>query len=228
MNNAANAPAPSTDSWSTPSPHWGTGIDPRSSENGLFTLFYGTLARCSQYDWLNAGRTLIDKTYLTILSKSCQLSMLGIEPTELASRLDAFIRTTLIPLWDELDELDHEERHLKAVAMVQEMNEMLFAGHKDGEEMSSHILYYLCPQLPVFPLDSNALQVLAQRSQNAIEGYDNFHQVCRSEFAQLLPQLDHTKPTAEYGDDKARALVQRRLSHGDWWQRRSLMQSIAL
>jgi len=202
--------------WQTPSPHWGIGVDPRSSENGLFTLFYASLERASHYSWLNAGRTLIDKTYLSILCQAHQINMQGIQPTELANRLDQFIRSELVPRWQILDELDHEARHQLALELLEQANSTLFEGYPAGQSTSSHILFYLCPQLPFFPLPA----------ETDIP-YPAWHNQCRSQLAQLLPQLTTAPGTATYGDNKAQAFTRRRLQQGDWWQRWLFIQQQA-
>jgi len=194
--------------WTTPSPHWGTGIDPRSSEGGLFSLFYATLERASHYQWLNAGRTLVDKTYLTILCKAQQCSMQGIQPTELASRLDTFIRGELVERWTELDDLDHETRHTLALELHSKASDVMFPGDAAGEITSSQILFYLVPQLPFFPMPADA-----QGS------YADWHQECRGQLALALPHLTEAPLPAVYGDEKAQRFVEARLKQGDWWQR---------
>ena len=53
--------------WQAPFPGFTSGQDPRTSDNALLVLTYGGLDQAARHAWLNAGRRLIDKTYVEIL-----------------------------------------------------------------------------------------------------------------------------------------------------------------
>ena len=61
------AHARALDRWARPFPGFTSGHDPRTSDQGLLTCLYGSLEHAARHEWLNAGRRLIDKTYLGML-----------------------------------------------------------------------------------------------------------------------------------------------------------------
>jgi hypothetical protein len=199
--------------WSQPHPYFTSGTDMRSSDNALLVLLYGGLEKASRYGWLNAGRTLIDKTYLRILWITQQLEPPGISFDELASRLDGFIRAELQPVWDTLAELEHEERHALAVTLVARVQAQVFQ-RDDQLASASVLLFFLCPQLPVF--------VYRQGGENA--DYVSWHQTCRRRLANVLPLVGHAVPSPSYGTAQEQLLISRLLNQGDWWVRRLLTQ----
>nr|WP_067291549.1 hypothetical protein [Marinobacterium profundum] len=202
-------------SWQQPHPDFTSGLDARSSENALLVLMYGGLEKAARYGWLNAGRTLIDKTYLRILWITQQLAPTGISFDELASRLDGFIRRELQPRWDELDSLEHDARHELAIALVEEFQAQVFQG-TDQLEAATSVLFFLCPQLPVF-------RYTDPQSVPASD-YPAWHQSCRQRLIALLPQVCSTTPFAHYGTAQEQQLITRLLAQSDWWPRRLLSQ----
>lgn len=197
-------------SWHQANPLVGSGQDSRSSENGLLTIFYGNLERASQYEWLNAGRTLIDKTYISILWQAAKLPAIGVNSHEIACALDSFIRQRLQPLWAELDDLSHDAKHQLAIELVQEAAAQLFGSHTQTIA-ASWLLYYLCPQLPVFPLPVNI-------EQSGVT-YADHHQQCRARLKQVLPKIHSSAPKAHFGNEKEKRIIDQVLNSSDWWLR---------
>ncbi|MBY4678834.1 hypothetical protein [Marinobacterium arenosum] len=202
--------------WSSPHPAFSSGHDARSSECGLLTLFYGNLERASRYAWLNAGRTLIDKTYLSILWQTQGLPPTGIDNTRLAGNLDSFIRSELEQCWESLEMLAHEERHELAIELVEQAAVQVLGDSQQHQAAASYLLFYLCPQLPVFPLKVP----LAGEAESA--NYSAHHRNCREQFARQLPHLAEAPPQACYGNDREQAIVNEALVRSDWWLRRML------
>lgn len=219
---------PQTDieSWSQPSPNVGSGHDARSSENGLLTIMYGSLEHAARFDWLNAGRTLVDKTYISILWQAADLPPTGVEPTRKASNLDAFVRTELEPLWDNFHDLDHTEKQALTLRLVEQCaNDVFGSGYQ--EEAASWLLFYLCPQLPVFPLNDALRAILADKAEKSVlNSYADYHQACRAEFTRLLPHIHSTAPAAQYGTDREKQAINQMLRSSDWWQRRNLIHHL--
>jgi hypothetical protein len=202
-------------SWHQPHPAFTSGKDSRSSENALLVLMYGSLDKAARFGWLNAGRTLIDKTYLRILWATQGLEPTGISFDELASRLDAFIRRELQTCWDFLDSLEHEARHEQAKRLVERLQAQVF--QSSGQlESATAVLFFLCPQLPVF---------LYTKSPNTqaepVTDYPAWHRGCRQRLVPLLP-LGRNTPSARYGTAQEQQLITRLLAQSDWWPRRLL------
>ncbi|MBS7690637.1 hypothetical protein I0E98_09845 [Pseudomonas lalucatii] len=143
--------------WQQPHPAFAAGRDARSSDNGLLLTCYGNLARAAGAAWQNAGRTLIDKTYLRMLGDRAGLDFLGLSADELAARLDGFIRRELAPRWVQLDEWRGGEGLEPALALLEAGNRALF-DDDSGQRATSWLLFYLCPQLPLLPMPAGAAQ----------------------------------------------------------------------
>ncbi len=184
--------------WQHPNPLFAGGNDHRSSENSLLLLFYGNLHKAAGYNWQNAGRTLIDKTYLRILGLCTDMDMQGLSTDELAARLDSFIRRELMPRW----QLVRQSHGSEGLELAQELLDS--AGHALFEAPSMHkqtsqILFYLCPQLPLLVSE----QPLACQEQ-----------------LNTLPVLP--RPLTFAGDAQQQALIRQLIEGSDWWRRRVL------
>lgn len=212
--------------WNTPSPLVGSGHDARSSENGLLAIMYGSLEYASRFEWLNAGRTLVDKTYINILWQAADLPFNGVDRTRMASNLDAFIRAHLQPLWHEFEHLTHDEKHQLTIDLITRAANDIF-GTDYQEEAASWLLYYLCPQLPVFPMSDTLINAVADaHGKSVLNGYAGYHQVCRQQFSHLLPHIHSSAPAAEYGTPREVEVIDQMLRGCDWWQRRCLVHHI--
>ncbi len=209
--------------WNLPHPAFASGQDLRSSERGLLQLLYGSMEHAARYQWQNGGRTLVDKTYLSILWTALELPPLSIGFETLASNLDRFIRLHLTECWNDLDQLDHEARHQLAIELVERASEQLF-GSLHNDSYASNVLFFLCPQLPVFPYsESHHLALQAQFPQQSTPGYADYHQACRQLLGHNLPHICSTPaPSAETTLPHLNTL----LSQTDWWPRRLLAQQI--
>ncbi|MBE9398219.1 hypothetical protein IOQ59_13235 [Pontibacterium sp. N1Y112] len=212
--------------WNTPSQQVGSGYDARSSENGLLTIMYGSLEHASRFEWLNAGRTLVDKTYINILWQAADLPPTGVDRTRMASDLDAFVRAHLQPLWQEFEHLTHDEKHQLTIKLVERAaNDVFGTGYQ--EEASSWLLYYLCPPLPVFPMNDVLRNVIADtQGKSVLNSYAEYHQACRQQFSHLLPHIHSTAPAAEYGTVREIDAINQILRGSDWWQRRCLIHHL--
>jgi len=193
--------------WRAPRPHVLSGIDSRSSDCGLLTLFLGSLAHASAHHWLNAGRTLVDKTYIQILWEAHQLSHEGKIAHDLASLLDSFIRETIQPQWDTLDDLSLEARHQLTIEWVNTLTKALFSD-TTNQTAASWLLFYLLPQLPVMPI-TDTLEL----------DYWKYHHPVWKRFAQQLPYLITPYLGSDYGSPHQRLMINTAVNAGDWWQR---------
>ena len=210
--------------WCLPSTKVGSGHDSRSSHNGLLTIFFGSLENSARFGWLNAGRTLVDKTYLSILWQAAELPSLGVDFTRMASSLDAFVRAELEPRWPEFEHLHHSEKQTLSISLTQAAAEQVF-GSGYQEQCASWLLFYLCPQLPLFPFNSSLQATIAARlDQPVAEDYALYQQQCRQLFSRMLPGLHNQPPVAEYGSDREQRTIDQILQGSDWWQRHCFIQ----
>ncbi|WP_339510949.1 hypothetical protein [Pseudomonas sp. RL_15y_Pfl2_60] len=184
--------------WQQPNPRFAGGNDQRSSENGLLLLFYGSLQKAAGYDWQNAGRSLIDKTYLRMLGQCTGLDMQGVSADELAARMDGFIRSELAPRWDHIRQC-HDSAGLElAQELLDRASHMLFE-MPGMQAQTSPILFYLCPHLPLLIGE----QPLANQEQ-----------------LNALPVLP--RPQLFAGNAQQQALIRQLIEGSDWWRRRVL------
>ena len=93
--------------WQSPFPGFTSGSDIRTSDNALLVHLYGGLEHAANNDWLNAGRRLIDKTYVDMLWHVQNLLPLrACKPESVAASLDTFITEEIKPAWPGLYQLD--------------------------------------------------------------------------------------------------------------------------
>ena len=148
--------------WQAPWTGFASGRDPRSSDNALLVLTYGGLVHAAQHEWLNAGRRLIDKTYIDMLWHVQDLThMRTCRPEQIAAALDAVIDDTIRPLWPSLADLSDEQRFATATAWVEQMAARCF-GSLHSEVAASRLMFYLLPMLPVFNLSRGHQLALAR------------------------------------------------------------------
>ncbi|WPC06053.1 hypothetical protein SBP02_04680 [Pseudomonas benzenivorans] len=198
------------EAWQQPHPAFASGRDARSSDNGLLLQCYGNLTRAAGAAWQNAGRTLIDKTYLRMLKDCAGLDFLGLSADELAARLDGFIRRELAPRWAQLEQWRGAEGLEPALALLEAGNRALF-DDAGGYPATSWLLFYLCPQLPLLPVPAGAApHAWLQRAQ---------------ELQAQLPVLP--RPRLFAGDAREQALIRQLIEGSDWWRRRVLAAWLA-
>ncbi|MCW8886999.1 MAG: hypothetical protein OQK12_17370 [Motiliproteus sp.] len=213
--------------WTQPSERVGSGQDDRSSQNGLLSIFYGSLDKASQYNWLNAGRTLVDKTYINILKQSEDLPSIGVDSHHVATELDRFIREELQPIWQEIDHLDHTGKQALTLTLLDKAADRLFGSDRQ-ENHASWLLFYLCPQLPIFPYGPLLNQALSNRlhQESVFENYHPYYRGSCELFTRMLPNLVSEQPPAWYGDKSQQQSVNRLKSGSDWWQRHRFIRQL--
>jgi hypothetical protein len=212
--------------WSSASPNVGTGFDSRSSDNGLLTIMYGSLTKAHDFNWLNAGRTLVDKTYLYVLFQAKQLSIGGVTHHDIAPPLELFVRANLQPVWDDLAQMSADEKKALTTHLVKLAASTLF-GSNEQTQAASWLLFYLCPQLPIFPmtvhLHDALMQKKAVKSSDApyqdIDCYQDYQRAAHTLFDKSQPLIHYQQPNPSYGNAKEQAMVDTVLNQSDWWQR---------
>jgi len=210
-------------SWSTPCSQVGSGFDSRSSENGLLVIMYGSLERASHFGWLNAGRTLVDKTYIHLLWQAKQVPSFGLTHHDIAPQLELFIRAHLQPRWDEMKGLTPNEAEQLAIDLVRLAASDLF-GSCYQEEAASWLLYYLCPQLPIFPISACFQKAINQPQaikhvDDIPQSYESYYRACQARYNKLPSQTHGDYPTASYGNNQAQVIIEQLLINSDWWSR---------
>lgn len=193
--------------WQQPHPAFASGRDVRSSENALLLQFYGSLVKAAGCGWQNAGRTLVDQTYLRILKDCSGLDFQGLSVDELAARLDSFIRHELAPRWAQIAESRGAEALQLAAELLEACSLALFASAR-VQAATHQLLFYLCPQLPLLPCPSDPRQHADAQLQA---------------FQPLLAQLPVLpRPRQFAGDAQQQALIRQLIEGSDWWRRRVL------
>ncbi|MBA1202813.1 hypothetical protein G7009_13795 [Pseudomonas capeferrum] len=193
--------------WLQPHRAFASGMDARSSENALLLNFHGSVAKAAGLGWQNAGRTLVDKTYLRILKDCFGLDFLGFSEDELAARLDGFIRQELAARWVQIAGNCGAEGLQLADQLLKACNLALFAS-EHVQTPTRQLMFYLCPQLPQLPYLSEP--------QKSI---DNPLQTYQALLA-TLPVLPRPRQFA--GDAHQQALIRQVIEGSDWWPRRVL------
>lgn len=208
--------------WLHPNTLVGTGDDKRSSEDGLLTIFYGTMANAAQLQWNLSTSTIIDGAYLKILWQAINLEPLTSTDQDIAAALQVFILTEIEPLWEEFDMMSHDEKHEQAIRLIKLASVRLFGTEKQ-ERAASWLLYYLLPQLPIFPMNKAlCIAVTKLQHQEKALSYVDYHATCRNQLSRLLPYIHSGSPTpakSAFGTKEERKFVDDALKNGNWWQR---------
>lgn len=203
--------------WQAPFPDFASGHDRRTSDAGLLELFYGGLLHAAAHDWLNAGRRLIDKTYVDMLWHVQRLTrMRACGAEQIAAALDDFIRGEVALRWTTLGQLTADDRAALARAWVEHLATHGF-GSMHSEAAASRLLFYLCPTLPVFNLSSGHLLALRQLDHPApSQRYGDYAAHAAAAYRERLPALlDRATPVGTDGDAARQVLAET-----DWWPRR--------
>lgn len=210
--------------WSVPCPRAGTGFDIRSSENGLLTIMYGSLERASHFGWLNAGRTLVDKTYIQLLWQVKQLPYFGLTHHDIATQLELFIREHLQPIWADIDKITVIKKQKLASRLINIAASTLF-GNRHQEQAASWLLFYLCPQLPIFPIIHHLLNATSQNhtvtySKKPHQTVNYYNKISSRYLYEKSQSLNHyILPTVNYGNEKEQTIINTMLINSDWWSR---------
>lgn len=216
------AHARALDRWARPFPGFMSGHDPRTSDQGLLTCLYGSLEHAARHEWLNAGRRLIDKTYIGMLWHVQDLTDLrGVRAEQVAAGLDTFIRDVVRPVWAELPHLPDGTSLEISTAWVEQMAGSCF-GSVYSEAAASRLMFFLFPMLPIFNLSQGhrlALDEIGHPPDR--QSYRAFAQAALSAYQAYLPRLvDHSRPAPSAADPRQRHLIQDLLEQTDWWTRR--------
>ena len=217
-----NAYAAALQRWESPFSGFAAGWDKRSSDNALLHLFYGGLVHVAHYDWLNAGRRLIDKTYVDILwHVQDLLDLKARTPEQIAAALDGFISGTLKEMWDSLTSDDRQTSLGLSRNLVQQLADEGF-GSVRSERAASRLLYFLLPMLPVYNLCPAHVEVLKSHGyQPCSDDYAGFSEVSEQAFQKLLPRLEgYAPPCPVFGSESNQMLIEKLLNETDWWHRR--------
>lgn len=208
--------------WSSPHPDFTSGHDSRTSDNALLTHMYGGLAHAANHQWQNAGRRLIDKTYISMLWSVQSLTpMKACSAERISAALDDFIQRTLSHKWADLGSSNEQQKKDLALSWIEEWSTSLF-GSLNSEIAASRLLFFLCPALPVFNLSHGHLMALAEMGYpSASHSYQIYAESAQAAYQKLKPALDELpRPEASYGTAAEAALIQQVIDESDWWQRR--------
>jgi len=218
--------------WQNPFPGFASGFDKRTSDNALLVQFYGGLTHAANHEWLNAGRRLIDKTYINMLwHVQSLLPMYACNSERISTALDNFILEHIRPIWSELSDLNDSEKQGLAESLVKQAATTVF-GSLQSEVAASRLLFMLCPILPIYNL-SLGNQLALQRLGYTIpdNSYPTFVQTCTTCRDSIMLQIEALNlPQPIFGSDEELALINQLLNNHDWWTRRvfdALLQQIA-
>lgn len=219
--------------WCTANPDVGTGFDSRSSNSGLLTIMYGSLERAHHFNWLNAGRTLVDKTYIQLLWQAKQLPAIGVTHHDIALRLELFVRANLQPIWSDIEQMTAVKKQALATHLVNLAASTLF-GSSHQTQAASWFLFYLCPQLPIFPITHCLRDALvpkhtiasSEKLTQAVDCYNDYQISAQALYENLQPLSHCALPTVSYGNVKEQAIIKSILINSDWWSRHCFIQHL--
>ena len=208
--------------WDRPFPGFTSGHDRRTSDRGMVILLYGGLEHAARHEWLNAGRRLIDKTYVDMLWHVQGLTKVRTSrPEQIAASLDRFIVDTVRPGWTDLPGLSDDERLETSIAWVEQMAGQCF-GSMHSEVAASRMLFFLVPMLPLFNFSRGHQLALAKLGHAPdTDDYRGYAKAANSAYRTILARLRRLPlPDATAENDQNRELIDNVLQRSDWWTRR--------
>lgn len=218
--------------WQSPYRGFASGFDTRTSDNALLVQIYGGLNHAANHEWLNAGRRLIDKTYINMLwHVQSLLPMSACSPESISAALDNFILEHIRPIWLALPKLSDSKKQDLAESLAKQAATALFGSLK-SEVAASRLLFILCPTLPIYNLSlGNQLALRTLGYAPADNSYPAFVQSCNAGCKSIIQQIESLAlPQPAFGSLSEQALISELLHDHDWWTRRvfdALLQQIA-
>jgi len=208
--------------WNSPISSFTSGQDIRTTDNALLVLTYGNLHYAANSNWVNAGRSLVDKTYIDMLRHVQSLTNIStFDKEKVSAELDNFIRQFIRPFWDNMVIMDADAKSNLVCGLVDEASRRLF-GSLHSEVAASRLLFFLCPMLPFFNYTLGSVQALrALGYMEMMDSYASFHQVMYKEYGNTRLLLANQSPAEPfYGSAMDLQLIQKMHQQTDWWQRR--------
>ncbi len=197
-----SSPDTATYSWQQAS----SDTDPRSSGNGLLSIAYGNLEIAARNGW-NTEQSIISDSDLAILLTHSQSTQ---TPAEIQPALKAFIKNNLQEDWSEYDDMTHAQRQDIAISLVNIFARTVL-NNADKSRSASLLLFFLCPQLPIFPA--------TEESEMAADTYPEYYLKQKHAFTLALPSLDQGTPQIHYGNEQEQDIIRKLLAANNWWQR---------
>ena len=218
--------------WQNPYPGFTSGGDTRTSDNALLVQIFGGLNHAANHEWLNAGRRLIDKTYINMLWHVQSLLPMSVcRPESISAALDSFILEHIRPIWLDLPNLNASEKQDLAESLIKHAATALFGSLK-SEVAASRLLFILCPTLPIYNLSlANQLALQTLGYATADNSYPAFVQSCNACCKSIIQQVESLAlPQPTFGSHEEQTMISQLLHGHDWWTRRvfdALLQQIA-
>ncbi|MCP3869620.1 MAG: hypothetical protein GY703_16315 [Gammaproteobacteria bacterium] len=212
--------------WQEPFSGFASGQDPRTSDQTLRGLMYGGLEHAARYGWLNAGRRLIDKTYIDMLWHVQGLTnMRAVRPEQVSAALDGLIQETVRTVWHELAGLGNEEKVDLAACWVGLFAQQGF-GTLYSKAAASRLLFFLLPMLQLFNLSRGHLMVLDKLGcPSSGDDYQSYAESAGRAYLDVYDSLRMLpRPTPVLSDSAQQQLIQQLLNDSDWWERRVFEQ----
>ncbi|WP_261841633.1 hypothetical protein [Aliamphritea ceti] len=182
--------------------------DTRSSGNGLLSIFYGCIEQAARQQWPEK-QLAIATADLEMLLTSYELKPLAPITDRTSEAVAIFIQSNLQDNWNEYDDMTHPQRQEIAINLVNEAASNIFGG-TNQIAAASWLLFYLCPQLPVFPVIE---------SLSTTDNYADYYLSQKQKFTIALPSLDQNTPDIRYGNQLEQSIIKALLTANNWWQR---------
>ena len=109
-------------------------------------------------------------------------------------------------------------------------------GSRHQAQAASWLLFYLCPQLPIFPITDHLHYALIQNNAvtpsdkpyQATDCYQDYQVSAQALYEKLQPLIYCAQPTASYGNAKEQVIVNSILMNSDWWKRHCFLHYLLI
>ena len=180
----------------------------RSSGNGLLCALYVKIEQAARNNWQD-NSALILPADAGLFLQSCKLNDIHLSDSDLSLRICIFTQDHLQEDWSEYDHMSHQQRQDLTLKLINTAAESIF-GNDTEVNAASQLLFYLCPQLPVFPA-SKTLRSAADFKEDYLNQ--------KQSFTLALPDLELTAPEINYGEPHEQLIIEEMLAANNWWQR---------
>jgi len=206
--------------WKTPFPGFTSGHDLRTSTNALLVEFFGNLINASEHEWQNAGRRIIDKTFISMMMHVHSLSAIkSVTPERISASLDNFLQKEVAKHWKEISRNQFSNRDL--TLKWRKQLSITLIGSNPADSFTSYLMFYMLPSFPVIPVSQGSLIALGISLDTPISliheiVYENF-----DHFKARYANSDKLRvpPEPIFGTDREISMINELLLNTDWWQR---------
>jgi hypothetical protein len=206
--------------WKTSFPGFTSGHDLRTSTNALLVEFFGNVKNASEHEWQNAGRRIIDKTFISMMMHVHSLTAIkSVTPERISASLDNFLQKEVAKYWREISL--NQFTNLDLALNWHKQLSITVIGSNPADSFTSYLMFYMLPSFPVIPISKGSLISLDIPLDTPIS---LIHEMVYKNFDDFKARYANSEklcapPEPIFGTDREMSMINELLLNTDWWQR---------